>query len=69
MSLIESGCVHLQILAVQALAHQGDLCELRQQLTAMLRCSGQLGCHEAVMCSDQAMAVLRDTVLPGLGAP
>lgn len=65
MALIESGCMHSQILTVRTLADQGNLCEIRQKLTAMLRCAGQLSCHEAVSCSDQAVSMLRSMLLSG----
>jgi hypothetical protein len=65
MTWIESGCMHAQVGAVKLAADQGDLGEVRQQLTEMLRCAGQLACRDAVLCSDQAVSMLRSMVLPG----
>jgi hypothetical protein len=36
--------------------------DLRQRLTAMLRCASGHGCTDAVPCSDKAMALLRKTL-------
>ncbi|MBC7952816.1 MAG: hypothetical protein H7Z12_13485 [Rhodospirillaceae bacterium] len=50
--------------AIKEMADEGNLGEVRVQLTSMLRCAGKLVCNEAVPCSDQAMTLLRSLVLP-----
>jgi hypothetical protein len=59
--------MYTQVSAVRLAADQGDLGEVRRQLTTMLRCAGQLSCRDAVPCSDQAVSMLRTMVLPGGG--
>lgn len=64
MSAIQTCCMHTQVGAIKEMAVEGNLGEVRVQLTTMLRCAGTLACGEAVPCSDQAMNLLRSLVLP-----
>ena len=64
MALIGTGCMRTQANAIEEMAEQANKGEMRLQLTSMLRCAGQLTCDEAVLCSDQAMDLLRRFVLP-----
>lgn len=65
MTATEVRCLHSQMDEVMATAKGGDIGEVRGKLTDMLRCSSQQGCSQAVACSDDAMAALRQV----LGSP
>lgn len=64
MKLSQSDCICDHLGAVWSAADLGDVGAVRQQLTGMLRCAGRLDCQAAVTCSDQAMTLLRNLVLP-----
>lgn len=59
MTATDVRCLHSQPDKVTATAENGDVGEIRGTLTDMLRCSGRHGCPQAVVCSDDAMTVLR----------
>lgn len=64
MALTGSRCKLTTAKALLALADLGSVRDVQRHLTDMLRCSGKLGCAEAVPCSDQAVELLRSLVLP-----
>ncbi|NFV80389.1 hypothetical protein [Magnetospirillum aberrantis] len=54
MTVMESRC-----LTSQVEESESDTESAHDQVVAMLRCAGQLGCAQAVTCSDDAMQRLR----------
>lgn len=54
MTAMESRC-----LTAQVAEGETDTESAHAQVAAMLRCAGQLGCAQAVSCSDDAMQRLR----------
>lgn len=59
MTATDTRCLHSNSDAVITTAKGGESADVRVQLTAKLRCASQMGCSQAVSCSDDAMVVLR----------